>query len=291
MLTPTLTTVLDGLVVAFSLALLPLLARQKLTYFRPVRGFLVLGYLFIVAWAVLDFANLLTGTEASGLLYTLAGVPAILVSTLPLTLASVIISKPKGHLSAHQPTGAPNAPLRPNFPLFAFTALVLAAVLSLWLVTPFTLQLLPLEFGGSIFRPSFAGWYVGAITLAATAFVLYPCRLMIVRSRTIGTKTEARAMLLLPISWMIAAVLLVGLRLYFPPGTLVSRMASAIGIVVFGITAYVFRRTDVLAGFVTQHAASLPASTPSHSSSTRLHLGSLEELGRAILLEHDPTQP
>src|SRR2546425_1002289 len=195
MLTPTLTTVLDGLVVAFSLALLPLLARQKLTYFRPVRGFLVLGYLFIVAWAVLDFANLLTGTEASGLLYTLAGVPAILVSTLPLTLASVIISKPKGHLSAHQPTGAPNAPLRPNFPLFAFTALVLAAVLSLWLVTPFTLQLLPLEFGGSIFRPSFAGWYVGAITLAATAFVLYPCRLMIVRSRTIGTKTEARAML------------------------------------------------------------------------------------------------
>ena len=37
MVTATLTTVLDGLVVASSLVLLPLLARQKLTYFRPVR--------------------------------------------------------------------------------------------------------------------------------------------------------------------------------------------------------------------------------------------------------------
>src|SRR5438445_5549252 len=199
MLTPTLTTVLDGLVVAFSLALLPLLARQKLTYFRPVRGFLVLGYLLIVAWACLDFANLLTGTEASGLLYTLAGVPAILLSTLPLTLASVIISKPKGHQAADHPAGAPNPHLRPNYPLFAFTALVLAAVLSLWLVTPFTLQLLPLEFGGSIFRPRFAGCYVGAITLATSAFVLYPCRVMIARSRALDSKTEARAMPRLPL--------------------------------------------------------------------------------------------
>src|SRR5438552_2267214 len=164
MVTATLTTVLDGLVVASSLLLLPLLARQKLTYFRPVRGYLVLGYLLIVVWACLDFTNLLIGTEASGLLYTLAGVPAILLATLPL------------------------------------------------------------------------------------------------------------------LSWMIAAVLLVALRLYFPPGTLASRMASAIGIVVFGMTAYVFRRTDVLAGFVAQHAASLPASTPSHPFSRRLRLGSLEEL-------------
>src|SRR5207245_10465323 len=151
MLTPTLTTVLDGLVVAFSLALLPLLARQKLTYFRPVRGLLVLGYLLIVGWACLDFANLLTGTEASGLLYTLAGVPGILLSTLPLTLASVIISRPKWHQCGDHPAGAPNAPLHPNYPLFAFTALVLAAVLSLWLVTPFPRQLLPFEFGGSLF--------------------------------------------------------------------------------------------------------------------------------------------
>src|SRR3989454_4880595 len=193
MLTPTLTTVLDGLVVAFSLALLPLLARQKLTCFRPVRGFLVLGYLLIVAWACLDFANLLTGTEASGLLYTLAGVPAVLLSTLPLSLASVIISRPKGHQSGDHPAGAPSARLHPNYPLFAFTALVLAAVLFLWLLTPFTLQLLPLEFGGSIFRPSFASWYVGAITLTATGFVLYPCRLMIARSRAMDAKIEARA--------------------------------------------------------------------------------------------------
>src|SRR5881397_3662448 len=96
MVTATLTTLLDGLVVASSVALLPLLARQKLTYFRPVRGYLVLGYLLIVVWACLDFANLLTGTEASGLLYTLAGVPAILLSTLPLTLASIIVSRPRG---------------------------------------------------------------------------------------------------------------------------------------------------------------------------------------------------
>ena len=291
MVTATLTTVLDGLVLASSLALLPLLARQKLTYFRPVRGYLVLGYLLIVVWACLDFANLLTGTEASGLLYTLAGVPAILLSTLPLTLASIIVTRPKGHQAGDHPAGTLRSQLGPNFPLFAFTLFVLAVVLSLGLAKPFTLQLLPLEFGGSIFRPSFQGWYVGAITLTATAFVLYPCRLMIVRSRTIGAKTEARAMLLLPLSWMIASVLLVGLRLYFPPGTLVSRMVSGIGIVVFGMTAYVFRRTDVLAGFVTQHAASLPASTPSHSFSKRLRLGSLEELGSAILLEHDPMQP
>src|SRR2546426_1589968 len=291
MVTATLTTLLDGLVVASSLALLPLLARQKLTSFRPVRGYLVLGYLLIVVWACLDFANLLTGTEASGLLYTLAGVPAILLSTLPLTLASIIVSRPKGHQPGNHLAGALRSHLGPNFPLFAFTFLVLVVVFSLGLVMPFTLQLLPLEFGGSIFRPSFQGWYVGAITLTATAFVFYPCRLMIVRSRTIGSKAEARAMLLLPLSWMIAAVLLVALRLYFPPGTLASRMASAIGIVVFGMTAYVFRRTDVLAGFVAQHAASLPASTPSHPFSRRLRLGSLEELGTAILLEHDPTQP
>src|SRR3989442_2127244 len=100
MVTVTLTTVLDGLVVASSVALLPLLARQKLTYFRPVRGYLILGYLLIVVWAGLDFANLLTGTVSSGLLYTLVGVPAILMSTLPLTLASIIVSRPKGHQAA-----------------------------------------------------------------------------------------------------------------------------------------------------------------------------------------------
>src|SRR2546427_13138469 len=111
MLTPTLTTVLDGLLLAFSLALLPLLARQKLTYFRPVRGFLVLGYLLIVAWACLDFANLRTGTEGSGLFYTLAGVPSILLSTLPLSSASVIVSRPRGHQPAHLPAGAPHAHL------------------------------------------------------------------------------------------------------------------------------------------------------------------------------------
>ena len=186
MVTATLTTVLDGLVVASSLLLLPLLARQKLTYFRPVRGYLVLGYLLIVVWACLDFTNLLIGTEASGLLYTLAGVPAILLATLPLTFASIIVTRPKGHQASDHPAGVLRTRLGPNFPLFAITVFVLAVVLSLWLVMPFTLQLLPLEFRGSIFRPSFDGWYVGAITLTATAFVLYPCRLMIVRSGTIG---------------------------------------------------------------------------------------------------------
>src|SRR5712691_10699614 len=201
MVTPTLTTVLDGLVVASSLALLPLLARQKLTYFRPVRRYLVLGYLLIVIWACLDYANLLTGTQASGLLYTVAGVPAILLSTLPLTLASIILCRPTGHQAADRPAGALATRLGANLPPLAFTALVLAVVLSLWLLTPFTLQLLPLEFGGSIFRPSFDDWYIGAITLTATAFVLYPCRLMIVRSRTIAAKPESRAMLILPLSW------------------------------------------------------------------------------------------
>src|SRR5712691_2181816 len=150
MVTPTVTTVLDALVVASSLALLPLLARQKLSYFRPVRGYLVLGYLLIVVWACLDFANLLTGTEGSGLLYTLAGVPAILLSTLPLTLASIIVSRPKGHPAGNHLAGALSSHLGPNFPLFAFTFLVLAVVLSQGRVIAFTLQLLPLDFGGSI---------------------------------------------------------------------------------------------------------------------------------------------
>jgi len=292
MLAPTLTTVLDGLVVASSIALLPLLARQKMTYFRPVRGFLLLGYLLIVVWACLDFANLLVGTERSGLLYALVGVPAILLSTLPLTFASIIVTRPRRHQTNDHTGGALMAHVAHNLPSLAYTAVVFAAILPLWILTPFTLQLLHLEFGGSIFRPSFDGWYVGAITLTASAFVLYPCRLMILRSRTISAKTDARAMLLLPLSWMIAAVLLVGLRLYFPPGTLVSRLASGIGVVVFGMTAYVLRRTDVLAGFVTHHATSLPtAMPPSHPFSKRLRLDSLEELGSVILLEYDPTQP
>src|SRR5438445_4818942 len=116
MVTATLTTVLDALVVASSLALLPMLARQKLTYFRPVRGYLVLGYLLIVVWACLDFANLLTGTEGSGLLYTLEGVPAVLLSTLPLTLASLIVSRPKGHQAGDHQAGALSPRLGPNFP-------------------------------------------------------------------------------------------------------------------------------------------------------------------------------
>src|SRR2546428_12348357 len=106
MVTATLTILLDGLVVASSRALPLLLPRQKLTYFRPVRGYLVLGYLLIVVWACLDFANLLMGTEASGLLYTLAGVPAILLATLPLTLASVIVSRPKEHQAGDHLAGA-----------------------------------------------------------------------------------------------------------------------------------------------------------------------------------------
>src|SRR2546427_7199379 len=114
MVTATLTTVLDALVVASSLALLPMLARQKLTYFRPVRGYLVLGYLLIVVWACLDFANLLTGTEASGLLYTLAVVPAILLSTLSLTLASVIVRTPKGHQPSHHISGRLKSHLCPD---------------------------------------------------------------------------------------------------------------------------------------------------------------------------------
>src|SRR5207244_12162184 len=148
MVTATLTTVLDALVVASSLALLPMLARQKLTYFRPVRGYLVLGYLLIVVWACLDFANLLTGTEGSGLLYTLEGVPAILLSTLPLTLASLIVSRPKGHQAGDHPAGTLRSQLSPNFPLVAFTLFLLAVVLSLGLLKPFTLQLLPSEYAG-----------------------------------------------------------------------------------------------------------------------------------------------
>src|SRR5207245_8426829 len=114
MVTATLTTVLDALVVASSLALLPMLARQKLTYFRPVRGYLVLGYLLIVVWACLDFANLLTGTEASGLLYALGGAPAILLSTLPLTLASILVSRPQPHQPVDHHAGALRPRLRPT---------------------------------------------------------------------------------------------------------------------------------------------------------------------------------
>jgi len=158
----------------------PLLARQKLTYFRPVRGFLVLAISSSSSGRA-RLRNLLTGTEASASSH--AGGGTLDPSLNPaLTLASVIVSRPKSINPATTRSAPLNAHLRPNFPLFAFTPCA-RAVLSLWLVTPLLFNS-PIGVRGSIFRPSFCRLVRRGNHPDRDAFVLYPCRLMIVRSRT-----------------------------------------------------------------------------------------------------------
>jgi len=72
----------------------PLLAAEA-DLLPPVRGFLVLGYLLIVVLGVPRLRQPAHGNRSERPPLHAGGVPSILLSTLPLTLASVIVSRPK----------------------------------------------------------------------------------------------------------------------------------------------------------------------------------------------------
>ena len=284
---PSFLVLVHGLALALSLLFLLFLQRQKMTLFAPVRQYLVVGYSLVTFWSALDFLNRTLLSPQAATLFALVGVSAILLAIAPITFASEIMTR-EGEGSTR-----PGRAIRGlSLPALAITAAMAALVFVLLVFTPFAIKGAPPGSGGVGYYVSYEWWYTMALTALAVGFIAYPCGRMLVKGSRLEPGPARTAMVLLPLSWALFVVLVVGLRLYLPLTPGASPVSGLSDVALFAVSAYLFRRTNLLDRLFAPHP--LPAAAPgAHARllSARLGLEGRAVLGHALLLEYDPSVP
>ncbi len=295
MVQPTPSALLDGISFLIVGASLVLLLRQRGSYFRPTRTFLVLAFgLFAVCMVLAsEVTNFLgqSGMISFGYIYDIGAAVAMsaqLLAFLALTVFAVTISND----SASRKLSASLFKIQGglNKPFMLYTAYTLFLIVVEWVVKPYKWVMIRRYPGDVIIAVAFQDWYALGIAILVIAFIAYPCRLMILRSRRVRSPIVSSALRFLPISWSgIGLALLI--VIYFRSFSVeIREFGVLLATALFSVSTYFFRRTTLLESFFeAPTVAEIPKKDYGKLFSEHIGVTYSQLSGKRMLLEFDPS--
>ncbi len=255
-----------------------LIARQKGSYFGQIRVFLIYAYAAFSLVLGVEYIRSFIPTETGGVWYTLLGTSAVLAGNIALTLASASYFERR-----------PGQKF--NSPIILYTGYAAFLLAALWVLRPFQIEFIQRPYGDLVPSPDFDVWYSLGLIGLEIAFILYPVRLMIKRSRRVGSIPASKALIFLPLIWSgFGAVLLLFYGLFRSAGLEIAEVGDLISALLFSLTGYFFRKTSLVEGFFEGPLVIGPQRRDYPSLfSSRLGVARSQLLGRKILFEFDPS--
>ncbi|MBI2126812.1 MAG: hypothetical protein HYU02_05825 [Thaumarchaeota archaeon] len=292
---PLITPAIHALTIAITVISAYHIYRQRSTAYNYVKNLLVIVYFVFMSVVVSEFVRVNYDVIFGGpptaefmRLYTEGGVTFILLDVLLLTIASAAIYfRPSGSFIDIFGDIVKHTWHRIAF--FGFASYIVLAALILILFRPYSIIALDNLWGVRIYSTSFSYPYLVVLLIVLIFFLAYPSILLIAAARKAPEQAIRRALIILPICWT-----LIGLDLMIFNGYLWTAGIDAndagylVAATVFSITAIVFRRASVLAGFFNVTPAVLEVRVE-YPFSKRIGVGKTFLTKRNILLEVDPS--
>lgn len=277
----------NGLALGILVLSMVLLFRQKGSYFKPMQPFLITVYAFLCVALVVEVVNDVLQTAETALWFGEVAPAAILLSGLTLATAASAITTSPSLFWRRLGLSVGNTVNRWLLVYTVYTGLLLVL---LGVAQPIKLVSAVTLFGRKVLVPRVDIWYGILVLVSLGFFVAYPCRLMILKARRLRSRGASKALAWMAVAWVVSAVLLVGLR-----GVLrffeleVGEVANLLAAAAFSVTAYYFRKTDVLQSLFEVSEVKPTGPVYGNVFSNRLGWAGGSLLGKKMLLEYDPS--
>ncbi|MBI2183432.1 MAG: hypothetical protein HYU39_00580 [Thaumarchaeota archaeon] len=281
------TTVSNGVTLVILALSMALLYRQKGSYFKLVQPFLIAAYALLCIALMAELVIDILQTAETALWFRQLASTALLLSGLTLSAAASAITKSPSRFWRRLGLSVGNTM---NRWLFAYTVYTGILLVLLWVVQPFEVVSAVTLYGRELLIPRVYLWYGLMILVSLALFAAYPCRLMIIHGRVLKSPGASKALVSMAVAWMVSGIILIGLRGVFRAfGLEVGEVANLVSAAVFSVTAYYFRKTDVLQSLFEE--TEIKAAKPKYDNAllkrTGWTSGSLR--GKKILLEYEPS--
>lgn len=294
MVIPSLTTILEGITLLIIVLSIVLLLRQKGSYFRPIKATLILAYVLFLLRLALESEIIIflgqSGVITFGYIYDLGinvGITAQLLAFEALAVCAVAIHNGrKEALSMKVFFRFFKIEGRWNKSLLIYTFYLHFLIILAWGLRPFTWVFNERSPGDIIISSVFQDWYIFGVFILLIAFLAYPCRLIIIRSRRIRSPDVSKSLLLLFISWSGIGVVLFVFNLFLRSLNLeIKDAGNLLAGAFFLITAYVYSRTTLLESFFEEPKSEEAPRSESSEFSKQLRDTHHKLRGRKMLLE------
>ncbi|MBI2183648.1 MAG: hypothetical protein HYU39_01685 [Thaumarchaeota archaeon] len=281
--------VLNGSAFPFIAITIALLIRQRGSYFRPVQLFLIAGHLLMATTLIIEFLRDFISAQMVNSVLTAASTSTALLAIIPLTVAATVIGKTSVSSPKTTFLNAFKSERNLNRPLATYSIYLVTLSIIAWLLRPFSFGHNEASFSNPVYTV-FDDWYSIGLFGAMLGFIAYPARVMMLKSRQVHSQLAARALLVLPISWVMIAVFLYFFKIYLVSlGLETAALGNLLAAVPWLAIAYFFRKTTVIETFLDQTGRTKIPPGNSNLFSTRLGVAHHLILGKKMLLEFDPS--
>ncbi len=263
--------------------------RQRTTAYRFAKNLLIIVYLLYDGVIGFEFVRDFSTNPADMNLYTFGGTTFVLADVVVLTAVAVAVY--------FRPTGLGYTGLltellskgRQGLIFLTFVYYIIFVELYLVFFTPYKIISIQTVFGVSVLLTQFSTTYLVLLVIVLVLFMVYPSTMLLLAARSAKDPSVRRALIILPLAWTgIGIDLLVFNGYLVTAGIDATPFGYLIASVIFGITAGVFRRASLLAGFFEPlpRGAPLPVEYP---FTRALNIESGYLTGKKFLIEVDPS--
>jgi hypothetical protein len=265
--------------------------RQRTTAYRFAKNLLILVHLLFDGVIWFEFLRYISPTREIMNFYTIGGTTLVLADVVILTAVAIVVY--------FRPTGLGYTGLlsellskgRHGLIFISFVYYILFVDLYLVFFTPY--QIIQIQSVSGVIVPiaQYSTTYLILVLFVLVLFLVYPSTMLVLAARSAKDPEVRRTLIILPIAWTA-----IGIDLLFFDGYLLTNGIDAtpfgyvIASLIFGVTAGVFRRASLLAGFFEPlpRGAVLPTERP-FTRALGVESGYLA--GKKFLLELDPSAP
>ncbi|MBI2649242.1 MAG: hypothetical protein HYU03_07785 [Thaumarchaeota archaeon] len=263
--------------------------RQRTTAYRFAKNLLIIVYLLYAGVIGFEFVRDFSTNPADMHLYTFGGTTLVLADVVVLTAVAVSVY--------FRPTGLGYTGLltellskgRHGLIFITFVYYILFVEFYLIFFTPYRIISIQTVFGAPVLITEFSTTYLILLVIVLVIFLVYPSTMLLLAARSAKDPSVRRALIILPLAWAgIGLDLLVFNGYLVTAGIDATAFGYLIASMIFGITAGVFRRASLLAGFFEP----LPRGAPlpvEHPFTRALNIESGYLSGKKFLIEVDPS--
>jgi len=226
-------------------ALIVFFLRQRGSYFKPVQILLILG---CASFAIVVLANFVQNQviQQQWAVYytTAAGLTGAIVASMAVEHVSFVLYQ-RGHQVLSDNRRIALKTISIIFKVFAMAVLVIS-----WLEGPWSIASVPSLWGGTVYGPSYNGWFTYMLGALLFLFIVYPCGALMLSSLDNKEKTVSKALAWLGAGWAATSFSVLFFNWYvFSMGYDMIEIGYAFDMLFFTIIAYYFKKATTLEKF------------------------------------------